>query len=200
MNELERRYRARVLELREQVLQAIRRLYGQTIDPDDLDAAFEAFIPRAAVILRAGQARGISLATGYLSALVTVMGGRTADLRAFTGLELVGFTADGRSLAAGMDAFPAMVKARIAEGLDIADAIDHGRFAAERFTDGELTAAIDKHTDAVTSASGEFSGWEGIVSGNACDPCAANAGFHELSEPIYRHGNCNCTKQYVVAI
>ena len=199
MNELERRYRARVAELREQILAALNRLYGQSIDPDDLDESFGVFNPRAAALLQAGQARGISLATGYLSALITVMGGRAADLRAFTGLELIGYTAEGKTLAEGMAAFPAMVKAQIGQGADIQQAVEYGRFLSERFGDAEVTGAIDRHTEAVTSGSGEFSGWEGIVSGNACDPCGANAGFHELSEPIYRHGSCNCTKQYVVA-
>ena len=199
MNELERRYRARVAELRQQILDALNRLYGQTIDPEDLDAAFEAFSPRAAVLLRAGQARGISLATGYLSALITVMGGRTPDLRAFTGAELIGYTEKGLPLAEGMAAFPAMVKAQIGKGADIGQAVEYGRFLSERFGDAEVTGAIDRHTEVVTAESGEFTGWEGIVSGGACDPCSGNAGFHELSEPIYRHGNCNCTKQYIVA-
>ena len=198
MNELERRYRARLAELRAQVLAALNRLYAATIDADDIDAAFADFTPRAASLLLAGQSRGISLSTGYLSALITLMGGRTADLRAFTGAELIGYTAAGVSLEEGMDAIPAMVKQQIGKGVEISEALDYGRFLSERFGDAELTSIVDRHTEIVTANSGEFSGWEGIVSGGACEPCGANAGFHELSEPIYRHGSCNCTKQYVV--
>lgn len=198
MNELERRYRVRLAELRAQIVVLLDRLYADRIDPADLDAAFSAFNPQAAIVLRAGQSRAVSLATGYLSALVTLMGGRRADLSAFTAADIIGTTATGLTLVEGMDAFPALVKAQIGKGADTKQAVEYGRFLAERFGDAEVTSAVDRHTEAVTTMSGEFSGWEGIVSGNACDPCGANAGFHALDEPIYRHGNCNCTKQYVV--
>lgn len=199
MNELERRYRARLAEIRSQILAALNRLYDGTVTGDDLDASFAAFTPRAASLLLAGQSRGISLATGYLSALITLMGGRVADLRAFTGADLIGFTTSGVSLEQGMDAIPSMVKQQIGKGADIAQALDYGKFLSERFGDGEVLGVIDRHTELVTAGSGEFTGWEGIVSGGACEPCGANAGFHDLSEPIYRHGSCNCTKQYIVA-
>lgn len=199
MTELERRYRARLAELRNQILAQLNRIYADTMTPDDLDAAFGAFNPRAAVLLQAGQARGITLASAYLAALITMEAGRRPDLGAFTGAGIIGTTASGTSLVEGMAAFPAMVKAQIGKGADIQQAVEYGRFLAERFSDAEVTSAVDRHTEAVTSDSGEFSGWEGIVSANACAPCGANAGFHDLSEPIYRHGSCNCTKQYVVA-
>ncbi len=199
MTELERRYRARLAELRNQILVQLNRIYADTINPDDLDAAFGAFNPRAAVLLQAGQARGISLATAYLAALITTTAGRRADLGAFTGAGIVGSTVAGASLVEGMAAFPAMVKGQIGQGADIQQAVEYGRFLAERFGDAEVTGAVDRHTEAVTSGSGEFSGWEGIVSGSACDPCQGNAGLHPLSESIYRHGSCSCTKQYVVA-
>lgn len=198
MTELERRYRFQVAALRRQVLEALRRLYGQTISAQDLDGAFAAFIPRAAIILRAGQSRAVSLASAYLAALISVESGRRPDLGFFTGQEIVGTTSEGKSLEEGMDAFRSMVKERIGDGADIRDALDYGRSISERFGDSELTSAIDRQTQAVTSISGEFSGWEGVVSGGACDPCQGNAGFHELAEEMYRHGNCNCTKQFVV--
>lgn len=199
MNELERRYRLQLAALRQQVLTALRRLYGETVTPDDLDAAFAAFNPRAASLLRAGQSRGISLATAYLAALISVESGRRPDLGAFTGAGIIGTTAEGMALEEGMDAFRSMVKSQIGKGAEVDQALDFGRAIAERFTDAELTSAVDRHTDAVTAGSGEFSGWEGIVSALACDPCQGNSGFHELSESMYRHGSCNCTKQYVVA-
>lgn len=199
MTELERRYRARLAELRNQILAQLNRIYADTIDPDDLDAAFGEFNPRAAVLLQAGQARGITLASAYLMAQITMEAGRRPDLGAFTGAGIIGTTAAGASLVDGMAAFPAMVKGQIGKGADIPQAVEYGRFLAERFGDAEVTSAVDRHTEAVTSRSGEFTGWEGIVSGNACDACAANAGFHSLDEPMYRHGSCNCTQQYVVA-
>lgn len=199
MTELERRYRFRLAELRSQIVATLQQLYGSTVTLDDLDAGFAALIPQAAVVVQAGQSRAVSLATAYLSALVTLNSGRLADLGSLTAADLIGFTQEGVPLAEGMAAWPSMVKQQIGKGATSSQASKFGRFLVERFADAEVTRAADSHSDAVTKQSGEFSGWEGIVSPKACAPCSANSGFHDLSEPMYRHGSCNCTKQYVVA-
>jgi len=199
VTELDDRYRERLAELRRRVKATVAGLYTSTIDPDNLDASFEQFTPRAAEVVQAGQAGGVSLASGYLAALVLVNASRTADFGAFTGSEVVGATAMGSTLTEGMDAFPSMVKTQIGKGIEVPHAVEYGRFLAERFADNEVTGAVDRHTEIVTSQSGEFSGWAGITVGETCDPCQGNEGFHTLDQSFYRHPGCDCTREYLVA-
>lgn len=187
---LDQRYRQHLALLLERVRERLGDLYDGRIDYDDLDASFVVLAPEIAALVRAAQSAGVALTTGYLSALVSIESGRRVPP-----IERV--ISDLADLIDGLDAIPSMVKQRIV-GVERQDALNFGRFLIQRFGDAEVTRAIDDHTDAMTR-SGDFSGWEGVVSAKACNPCRGNAGFHELSEPIYRHGSCNCTKQYVVA-
>lgn len=196
MAALDERYRSSYLALLERVRRSLLVLYGATVTTGDIDAGFERLFPRAGAVIQSGQSASVSLATAYLSALVLRDTGRTVRLPIAP--DLVGTSLAG-SLSDGMAAWPAMVKARIAEGLDPTEALDYGRYVVERFGDAEVTRVGDRQTEHASRNSHHFRGWEGIVSGGSCGPCGDNAGFHELGESMYRHGGCRCSKQYVTA-
>ncbi len=193
--QLDEQYRRAQLALEAQVQSIIDALYDETMDPADIDAAFEELIPQAAVVVSAGQAAGISLATGYLAALLT-LNGRDASLPVLDGL--VGTSGAG-SLADGMGAWSTMVKGQIAKGVAVEEALDYGRYLADRFSTSEVLRATDTQHDFAAKTSGRFRGWEGELAAGACGPCGDNAGFHEMGDTLYRHGSCRCSKRYLVA-
>lgn len=196
MAALEDQYRIRLDGLRTAVTARLVALYGSTIEPGELDASFTALFPQAEAVIRAGQSAGVSLSTAYLSALILRDGQRTAKLPIL--IELVG-TSKAGTLAEGMAAWSALVKQRIALGYSIDEALEHGRYLVERFGDGEVTRVVDAQTDYATKQSKQFRGWRGIVAATACAECGVNKGEHSMKERMYRHGSCNCTKQYIVA-
>lgn len=157
----------------------------------DLDDAFGRLFPAAAGIVAAGQSQARATASGYLLALITLGAGRTAALPVLS-LPTIS------DIAKRMDAWPAMVKGQIGEGRSLIEALDTGRYLAERFADREVVGTVDAQTELATKT-GQFRGWEGDVSGDSCDPCQGNAGFHDIDEPMYRHGSCQCDRTWVVA-
>jgi hypothetical protein len=191
------RYTSRLQALRDQVRGAVGSLYRDTVTPDDLNAAFAELTTRVAPLVRAGQAHGVALSGAYLQVLVALEANRPADFSPFS-KGIVGTTAQGLPLEKGMAAWPSMVKQQIGQGVPLEQAMDFGSYLAERFADAEVTSAVDRHTEAVTQQSGQFSGWIGVIAGT-CDLCREqNSGTHALGEPVYRHPNCKCTKQFVV--
>lgn len=192
---LERQFRQAQLRLEASVREALAGLHDATVDPDDIDAAYAALIPQAATVIAAAQAAGVTLVNGYLGAVLAVNGAETR-LSVLDGL--VGSSRAG-TLADGMGAWPVMVKAQIGSGATPADALGYGRYLTERFGSSETLRAVDEQEDFAAKESGRFKGWEGVVSAGACDPCSGNRGFHPISQPIYRHGSCRCSKRYVVA-
>lgn len=173
-------------------------LYGDMVKADDLDASYAGFFAPAAALVEAGQANGVALASGYLETLISLEAGRQARLTDLSATGVVGINAEGATLAEGMAAMPAMVKEQIGKGVPVAEAMAFGQYLAERFADAEVTSAVDRHTDAVTRASGQFTGWTGVLAGT-CDRCRSkNGGTHDLGTPMYRHPHCKCSKQFAV--
>lgn len=196
MPALEDRYNRQQRTLQARLRASLTRLYGATVDPDDIDGSFAALFPRAAAIIRAGQSAGVSLSTAYLSALILRDGGRTARLPIRR--DLVGTSQVG-SLEEGMDAWPSMVKAEIGKGRPREEAIAFGAYLATRFGDNETRRAMDEQTDFVVRESKQFRGWVGILHPPTCDECVAhNTGFHGPDEAPFRHGSCDCSMQWVV--
>lgn len=185
-------YRNRLRQLRSEVASRIDRLYASTVSGESLDDEFGRLFLPAASLVAAGQSQARSTASGYLRGLITLQAGRTVALPVLS-------LPSTRDLATRMDAWPAMVKGQLADGVSIGQALEFGRYLAERFADNELVTTADAQTELATKESGQFRGWEGDVSGDSCDPCQANAGFHGVDEPIYRHGSCQCTQAWVVA-
>ena len=180
-------------------LEAATRLGRPTIQAafmaDNLDTAFPTFMDRAEPIIRSAQSAGVTLSTAYLSALILRDGRRTARLPVRT--DLVGTSQIG-TLREGMDAWPSMVKAEIGKGRPRPEAIAFGAYLATRFADSETKRAMDEQTEHATRESKQFRGWFGLLAPPSCPECVAhNTGFHGLDEPMFRHGGCDCSKQYV---
>jgi hypothetical protein len=185
-------YRRRLDAIRHQVASRVDRLYASTISGADLDAEFARLFGPTATVVAAGQAQGRATASGYLSGLIALEAGRTVRL------PTVGLPTPA-DLASRMDAWPAMVKGQLAQGVGMAEALVFGHHLVGRFADAEVTHIVDAQVEVATRQTKEFRGWEGIVSGNSCEPCQDNAGFHDKGESIYRHGGCNCDRTWVVA-
>lgn len=197
MAALEDRYRQSQRALQARIRRALTRTYGETIEPDELDASFIRLFPKVAQIVRAGQAAGVTITTAYLSALVLRDARRTARLPILR--ELVGTTKAG-TFEQAMGAWPVMVKHQIAEGRSTEEAVEYGSYLVTRFGDAEVTRVMDEQMEHATTKSGAFRGWVGILHPPTCDECVArNMGFHGLDEQPFRHGSCDCSVQYVAA-
>jgi predicted ABC-type ATPase len=196
---LNERYAAQLDTLKARVRTAIGAIYQDSVSPEDLDAAFGRFAERAAPIVEAGQEAAVALNAAYLQTLVELEAGVDEQL-ADPALvkDIVGLTGEGASLQTGMEAFPAMVKDQIGTGRPIGEALGFGLYLAQRFGDAEVTSAVDRHADAVTKRSRRFRGWLGRLHGTCAACRERNAGEHPLSQTIYRHPHCRCTKEYLV--
>lgn len=159
----------------------------------DIDAAFAAYLAAAVPVIAGAQASGTQATLAYLSLLLP-----DAELDVPRGI--LGTTREGLPLADGMGAFPAMVKAAIADGKTFGAALLFGRFLALRFADAETTGAVDRAELLLAGDVDAVRGWEGVLSGDSCPACRQrNPGFHPMHEPMYRHGGCDCTKRIVTA-
>lgn len=185
------RYRDRVARIRAQVDERLARLYGDLIDPDAIDASFARFIERAEPIIAAGQVSVATLTAAAIRSIGVVDGDMLLEPEIDEGI--AGTTHEGKPLREGMAAWGAMVLASIGAGRAVADAMDHGRYLVSRFADSELVSAADRETAHQGEQLGPLTGWEGIVSADACDGCTGNAGTHPLGWTPYRHGSCQCT-------
>lgn len=180
-------YRRRLEAVRTGVRSQIEELYAD-VDPNAIDASFATFIAAAAPVLEAGQASTAALAAAFVRSFTLARTGRLIDVDDVE--ELAGTRQDGSPIAAGMEAFGPMVLGRIADGATVEAAMDFGRYLATRYADGELTSVADRAVAETKTT--RVRSWEGIVTAGSCDGCQANAGVHDIDEPIYRHPGCNC--------
>lgn len=195
LSPLERAYRARLDAIRQRIVADVAAEYD--LDPDDILASFDRFVERVAPRIEAGQAAAQLLTVTFLEQLARESG--LDDWEPLPEDDAVpGSTAGGASLAAGMGAIGGMVLRSIGDGTAVADALAGGRNYAERFTDNEVRGAADREQERQSQAR-EIVGWEGIVQPNSCDACRANEGIHDLSEEMWRHGNCACERVPVFA-
>lgn len=163
------------------------------VDPADLDRSLRAYAERIEPILVSGQGQVQALARAFIRTYGLVSTGVLVDPVDVEDDEpIVGTTRAGRPLLEGMAAWGPMVLATIDAGRTVDEALEYGRYLAERFVDGELTGVADRETERQGERLGEIVGWEGIVAPGACEGCQANEGPHELTWTAYRHGACNC--------
>lgn len=187
-------YRRRLAAIRAEVLRRIIALYGDELDPAEILTSMATWTEQATVILEGGQASIAALTEAYLEELADAAGTELGFDD--TTERLAGTTRAGMSLAEGMAAFGPMVLAQIANGRNAADALEYGRYLAERFADAEMTGVVDRiHEDPLVRT--RLAGWDCTVQPDACDGCLENAGRHELTWVPYRHGNCHCEVEAV---
>lgn len=180
-------YQARVAAIHAAIDTRIRALYVD-VDPDAIEQSIDDFIARAEPVIAAGQASVAELVAAYVRTASGDLVDAAGNVEA-----IVGTTRQGASLVDGMAAFGSMILGQIADGKSVDDAMQFGESLATRFADSEVTGAGDRQID-VLAAVEVVTGWEGVVSPEACDACQSNAGRHELDEEIYRHPWCNCQR------
>lgn len=186
---LVRAYRQRLDLIHAEVNRQVDEIFGEEIDQASIDASFAGFIAKVAPVIEAGQQSTAALAAAFLRTYTLTRTGRVLEL--VEDESIPGTRADGSPITDGMAAFAPLVLGRIADGIDVDDAIEFGRYLATRYADGELTSAVDRTI--ADQSKGRFTAWEGIVSPGSCDPCLANDGEHDIDVEIYRHPGCNCT-------
>lgn len=189
---LARSYRTALERIRAQIIARVVAEYD--IDPDDIDGSIRRFAARVAPLVAGGQATVQSLARGFVRTSGLLTTGAVLELAETE--RLAGTTREGKPLLEGMAAWGPMVLGQIGEGRSVDEALEYGRYLAERFVDAELTGVVDRET-AAQAADARIVAWEGTVSPTSCDPCAENRGRHELAEPFYRHPACHCTQVLV---
>lgn len=185
------RYVSRLAEIRKAIDTRVLALFDD-IDPDAIDASVVAFVERAAPVITAGQASTAALTAAFIRSLGLARTGELLDLADID--PIVGTTRDGAPLADGMAAIGPMILEQIGSGRPLAEALDFGAHLASRFADNELTGAADRTIDVQARSISVITGWEGIVSPDACDPCKENEGPHDLADEIYRHPDCGCER------
>lgn len=183
-------YRERVARVRAQVERQLLARYG-AVDPDAISASFETYIAAIAPVIEAGQRSASDLAAGFLRSRVLAQRGELVDLE--DAGDIPGTTRDGKPLPAGLAAIPALVLSQIGKGGVVDAALEYGRYLVTRTADNEITGAIDRTFDRNAPRT-HVVGWEGIVAADACDPCTANAGVHDLETEFYRHPGCHCER------
>jgi hypothetical protein len=184
-----RSYRAQRWAVERSTLASVQAAYDDEVDPDDIKGSFDKVARRAAPTIAAGQARTAVTTAAFIRQLALV------ERREVLEPELpavAGTTEQGRSVLEGMAALGPMVLASIAKGKGLDEAIEYGRHLFERFASAEVIRAADEVIDAQPRR--VVTGWEGIISPDACDNCQDNAGIHSLDEEMWRHGNCNCER------
>lgn len=185
------RYRTRSAAVRARVEARLGTLFGDEIEPAAIMPSFDRFIERATPVIAAGQASIATVTAAYLRSIAFGELDELLEIEADD--ELSGTTRAGASLAEGLGGIGPMILAQIGAGHTVEEALDFGRYLVGRFGDAEITGAADRERERAAELLGPLTGWEGIVDADACDPCLENAGLHELTWTIYRHGRCHCT-------
>ena len=194
---LEAAYRTKVRTLLDAMTARLEREYGRRVNLADIDRTFAAFVPEAVAIVEAAQAAGVSLSLGFLRASLAERAGRVVEPGPLP-FSPAGTNEQGRPLADGLAAVPAMLKEAIGKGRPLQEVRDLGRSLVARFGDAETSRAMDVAITAAARNTPEVVGWEGIVGAGACEGCRSNTGLHELGATMYRHGGCECVRQWVV--
>lgn len=169
--------------LREQVAALLARQYAAEMDPDDIPGSFGRVMTLAAPVVVAGQAHAAALVQG----LVRAQTGQDA-LRP---LNLTGALGAARE---GMAGIGPLILTAIADGRSVADALAYGDYLLGRFGTSETIKAADDEQARLAGTVSSIVGWTGVVLPTACDNCQANAGDHDSSEEMWRHGNCGCER------
>ena len=171
-------------------------VYEDEMDEEDIGDAAGRVATRLVPIVTGAQLAQQSLTRGFYRAYSLAQLGRV--LEPLPPVDLAGARLGGQSLLEGMAPLGSMMLGAIGNGQDPASVLDYGRTLFERFGDATARQAADVEK-ANQDTRPEVIGWEGIVEAGSCDLCQGNAGQHDLSEEMYRHGNCLCERVPVLA-
>lgn len=153
--------------------------------------------PMAVVVERA-QVEALRVTAGYLSAFLTLELGKRTRGPEILSRSKAGFSADGQTLAKGLESPRIGVLRRLKEGSGPAEALKYGLDRAMRQVGMDFDHA---HRIALLEAidgDERFSGWQRATAGT-CGACLAVASHvhHGLWFPV--HPGCHCVSEPVVS-
>lgn len=192
-------YRERLARIRRSTIATIARLW--TLDVDDVDASFVAWLAIADRLLTATQADAVRATDAYAAAYIGTELGRAARPIGLEAASIAGTAADGRTLRELLRPSLFTVKGAIAAGRTFAEASSLGQARALRAATTELDGAADRALDAVLDEHDAIIGWRRVASGGACGACLAamTGAVQSTARLLERHPHCSCTKEPVVA-
>jgi hypothetical protein len=190
-NELTRRFTAGNEHRYKELQDMVGKTFDRFVDPNDIKGSAELIARKLGPALTTRQRFMQTMTAGYYRSMGIAETGTVIEPMQL--LDIAGTRLGGEPIAAGMDAIGPMMMEQIGNGASADKALEFGRYAFTRYADAEVRGAADREA-ANQSERPEVIGWEGIVSPDACDLCQENAGFHELDEEMYRHGNCGCER------
>jgi hypothetical protein len=191
-------YRHRLIALRDHAATVARRAWTQ-LDPEDLDATHSAWVATTATTTEAIQHAGLQLTAGYLAAYLTSELQDRVSPPALDPARYAGRSRDGRPLTETLGATLISVKAALADGTPISDALAAGAGRATRLVGSETIAAPRAALSDEIRADSRIRGWRRVTAGG-CGAClAASSETHGDDEPLPVHDGCRCTAEPIVA-
>lgn len=191
-------YRARIVELRRRASGLVAASW--TLDVDDLDASFLAWLARSDLIVTAAQAEIARLSDVYVAAYIgSELDATVAPMGLDTGA-YAGTTLDGRPVRSILSPSLFTVKRGLADGRSFAEASKLGQARALRNATTEVDGAGDRALDDLLEQRYEIRGWRRVASGGACGACLGlmTGAIQTTARVLHRHPHCRCTKEPVV--
>jgi hypothetical protein len=191
-------YRQRLLALRDHAASVARGAWSR-LDPEDLDATHAAWVATTATTTEAIQHAGLQLTAGYLAAFLTSELQRRTAPPAIDPARYAGRSRDGRPLADTLGGTLISVKAALADGTPVSEALAASGVRATRLVSSETIAAPRAALSDEIHADSRIRGWRRVTSGG-CGACLAAASeTHGDDEPLPVHDGCRCTAEPIVA-
>jgi hypothetical protein len=160
--------------------------------PDLSDDAAELYVARAVPVIVAGQRNAAALAAGYVRAAApTLRRDRPPDLS----LGALAVTAETPWVASPI----IRGRAKLAQGLAWAEALDAAGAYAGELASGDLQRAMRFGLDAGADAVGARVRWRKELSGGACPWCvtvAAGSYTSADSVPFHEHDRCSVAPEF----
>lgn len=167
------------------------------INENDIGGSYDDFIARAEPLIKAGKGSVQDLASAYITAYAEFETGSPVALAPMA--DLSGVSPAG-TLRDALAPLGSMMLGAIGNGKSPAEALQYGQYLVGRLADSELLGTRDDTVAAQSEVTPTIVGWEGIISPGACNECViSNSGTHDLTEELYRHGNCGCDSRPVFA-
>ena len=191
-------YRSRLLASRQATAQLVASAWLAHLDPSDLDTSYARWLRQAVVTVENAKRQGVYLSDAYLAAFIAAETGSETRPR---GLQPDPYldTVDGRSLTQALATPLFTVKASIAVGRSVSEALRLGQARATRIVAVEVLDAPRRALGDLMVEERRVVGKVRVVSANACGACLALATGVEDPEAAHRtHAHCRCVWEPVI--
>lgn len=152
---------------------------------------------RMAGLVTQAQTEAVRASAGYLTAFLTLELGERTSGPVIATRPYVGKSRDGRPLSEAFQSPVVGVKASLAEGSTVADALAYGLDRARRQVGVDFDASHRQALLEAIDGDDRFEGWQRALRGT-CGACAAVAGHVEHGIHFAVHPGCHCVSEPVV--